>query len=129
MSPEYAMDGIFSVKSGVFSFGVLLLEIVSGRKNASFHHIDQPLNLMGYAWNMWKEGNGLEIIDPILRDSCPSGKLLRCIHIGLLCVQESARDRPTMSDVVSMLANEIISLPTPKEPAFSFGRSVAEADK
>ena len=48
MSPEYAMEGIFSEKSDVFSFGVLMLEIVSGRKNNSFYKVNDPLNLIGY---------------------------------------------------------------------------------
>ena len=48
MSPEYAMEGTFSEKSDVFSFGVLVLEIVSGRRNTSFTHLDQTLNLIGY---------------------------------------------------------------------------------
>jgi serine/threonine protein kinase len=48
MSPEYALDGHFSVKSDVFSFGVLVLEIVSGKKNRGFCHPDQNLNLLGH---------------------------------------------------------------------------------
>lgn len=48
MSPEYAMEGNFSVKSDVFSFGVLILEIVSGRRNNHLYHLDRPLNLIGY---------------------------------------------------------------------------------
>ena len=48
MSPEYAMEGIFSEKSDIFSFGVLLLEILSGSKNNSFYQEDSPLNLVGY---------------------------------------------------------------------------------
>lgn len=48
MSPEYAIDGLFSVKSDVFSFGVLVLEIVSGKKNRGFHHPDHDLNLVGH---------------------------------------------------------------------------------
>lgn len=48
MSPEYAMGGHFSVKSDVFSFGVLVLEIISGRKNSGFHHPEHDLNLLGY---------------------------------------------------------------------------------
>jgi hypothetical protein len=48
MSPEYAMEGLFSEKSDVFSFGVLLLEIISGRKNTSFYNHDQALSLLGY---------------------------------------------------------------------------------
>lgn len=48
MSPDYAMEGTFSIKSDVFSFGVLVLEIVSGRRNASFYHLDRLFNLIGY---------------------------------------------------------------------------------
>lgn len=48
MSPEYAIDGLFSVKSDVFSFGVLVLEIVSGKKNRGFYHPDHDLNLLGH---------------------------------------------------------------------------------
>ncbi|XP_059656944.1 G-type lectin S-receptor-like serine/threonine-protein kinase CES101 [Cornus florida] len=127
MSPEYAMEGNFSVKSDVFSFGVLVLEIVSGRKNTSFYHLDRPLNLIGYAWELWKEGTALELNDPTLSNSCSEHHLLRIIHVGLLCVQESAEDRPTMSEVISMLSNETMPLPAPKQPAFFTGRSVPQA--
>lgn len=48
MSPEYAVDGLFSMKSDVFSFGVLVLEIVSGKKNRGFSHPDHSLNLLGH---------------------------------------------------------------------------------
>lgn len=48
MAPEYAMDGHFSVKSDVFSFGVLVLEIVTGKKNRGFYCANQQLNLLGY---------------------------------------------------------------------------------
>lgn len=48
MSPEYAMDGLFSVKSDVFSFGVLVLEIISGKKNRGFYYANNELNLLGY---------------------------------------------------------------------------------
>ena len=52
MSPEYAMSGHFSVKSDVFSFGVLLLEIVSGKKNWGFYHPDHDRNLLGHVSRM-----------------------------------------------------------------------------
>ena len=48
MSPEYAMNGVVSIKTDVFSFGVLILEILSGKKNNSRYHSDRPLNLIGY---------------------------------------------------------------------------------
>ncbi|ONI01790.1 hypothetical protein PRUPE_6G158800 [Prunus persica] len=103
MSPEYVMEGIFSIKSDVYSFGVLVLEIISGRRNSSFYIADHVLNIVGYAWELWKEGRGLELMDPTLKDSCTEDQLLRCFQVVLLCVEENAADRPSMSDVVSML--------------------------
>ncbi|XP_058073041.1 receptor-like serine/threonine-protein kinase SD1-6 isoform X3 [Magnolia sinica] len=122
MSPEYAMEGLFSEKSDVFSFGVLLLEIVSGKKNTNFYHSDRSLNLLGYAWELWKDGRVSELMDPMLGDTSTGSDILRFIQMGLLCVQESARDRPTMSNVVSMLSNKMATLANPKRPAFFLGR-------
>lgn len=48
MSPEYALDGFFSVKSDVFSFGVVVLEIISGKRNTGFFMSDKALSLLGY---------------------------------------------------------------------------------
>ncbi|PON84309.1 Cysteine rich receptor like kinase [Trema orientale] len=122
MAPEYAMEGLYSIKSDVFSFGVLLLEIVSGTKNSGFHLTNFASSLLSYAWQLWNEGNGLELIDPSLNNICPPNEFIRCVHIGLLCVQEDAYNRPTMSSVVQMLTTETISLPKPERPAFSVGR-------
>ncbi|CAN8231154.1 unnamed protein product [Cochlearia groenlandica] len=132
MSPEYAMDGIFSVKSDVFSFGVLLLEIISGKKNKGFYHSDRDLNLLGCVWRYWKEGKGLEIVDSIIMDTSSSTfrpqEILRCIKIGLLCVQERAEDRPVMSSVVMMLGSETSAISEPKKPGYCVGRSPDETD-
>ncbi|KAK1417774.1 hypothetical protein QVD17_26908 [Tagetes erecta] len=98
MSPEYAMDGTFSVKSDVFSFGVLILEIMSGRRNTSFSHLDKTVNLIGYAWELWQQGVALQLQDPTLGNTCVVDQLLRTIHVALLCVQENAVDRPVISD-------------------------------
>ncbi|KAG6790692.1 hypothetical protein POTOM_006855 [Populus tomentosa] len=122
MSPEYVMEGIFSVKSDVFSFGVLLLEIVSGRRIQGLLEIDgHPLNLVGYTWELWKAGSPFELVDPILRESCSEDQVLRCIHVGLLCVEDNAVDRPIMSDVISMLTSEA-QLPLPKKCKKCYGR-------
>ncbi|XP_076943905.1 G-type lectin S-receptor-like serine/threonine-protein kinase B120 [Bidens hawaiensis] len=114
MSPEYAMEGLFSVKSDVYSFGVLLLEIVSGKRNTSFRSHDAT-NLIKHAWNLWKDGKPEELIDPSILDSCNMKEALKCIHVGMLCVQFSAVHRPTMSSVVYMLESESTSLPLPTE--------------
>ncbi|VFQ66598.1 unnamed protein product [Cuscuta campestris] len=128
MSPEYAMEGIFSEKSDVFSFGVLMLEIVSGRRNNSLFHADQPLNLVGYAWELWLEGDGLSLLDPTLKGLCSREQVLRCINVALLCVEDNQLDRPLMSDVVSMLASEGMKLPAPKQPTFRLRRKMARAN-
>ncbi|KAF5794639.1 putative protein kinase RLK-Pelle-DLSV family [Helianthus annuus] len=118
ISPEYAANGLFSVKSDIFSYGVLLLEIVSGKKNRGFFHEDDlDVNLLGHAWRLYKDGKSLDLIDASLGVSWLINEVLRSIHIGLLCVQHRAEDRPTTAVVVAMLAGEG-SLPSPKKPAF-----------
>ncbi|KAJ4840529.1 hypothetical protein Tsubulata_027341 [Turnera subulata] len=129
MAPEYAMGGLFSVKSDVFSFGVLLLEIISGRRNNSFHLSEEGESLLTFAWKLWSKSKGLELVDPLLLKSSVPTEALKCIQIGLLCVQEDPADRPNMSSVVVMLRSDTISLPLPREPAFSVGRVAGRASQ
>ncbi|KAK6132850.1 hypothetical protein DH2020_033413 [Rehmannia glutinosa] len=126
MSPEYAVDGLFSVKSDVFSFGVLVLEIVSGRRNRGFSHTDNNLNLLGHAWTLYREGRTLDLVDPSLGDSSYFPEVLRSIHVGLLCVQQSPEDRPSMSSVVLMLGNEG-AFPKARQPGFFTERDILAA--
>ncbi|XP_040866031.1 G-type lectin S-receptor-like serine/threonine-protein kinase At1g11300 [Glycine max] len=118
MSPEYAMEGLFSEKSDVFSFGVLLLEIISGRENSSFRNHELLLSLLGYAWQLWNEEEIVSLIDPEIFNPDNVNHILRCIHIGLLCVQELAKETPTMATVVSMLNSEVVNFPPPRQPSF-----------
>ncbi|KAF8409415.1 hypothetical protein HHK36_005491 [Tetracentron sinense] len=128
MSPEYAMDGLFSVKSDVFSFGVLVLEIISGKKNKGFYCSDNQVNLLGHVWRLWREGSAVTLLDSSMADSCPTFEVLRCIQVGLLCVQERAEDRPTISSVILMLSSENAILPQPKKPGFCLGTIPIETE-
>ncbi|XP_062087472.1 cysteine-rich receptor-like protein kinase 10 isoform X3 [Humulus lupulus] len=117
MAPEYALHGQFSVKSDVYSFGVLLLEIVKGEKNSSFQNEEEMEDLITYAWRNWKEGIPTNLIDPKIILGSRS-EILRCIHIGLLCVQENVADRPTVNSIVLMLNSQSVTLGVPSKPAF-----------
>ncbi|KAD2805053.1 hypothetical protein E3N88_38430 [Mikania micrantha] len=117
ISPEYAVNGLFSLKSDIFSFGVLVLEIVSGKKNRGFVHEDHEDNLLGHAWRLFKKGKSLDLIDECLHVSYSACEVSRSIHVGLLCVQQRVEDRPSTPNVVGMLGGEG-SLPSPKKPAF-----------
>ncbi|KAH0984154.1 hypothetical protein GBA52_011331 [Prunus armeniaca] len=115
MAPEYAKNGKFSTKSDAFSFGVLVMEIITGRKNSSFRNFS---NIQSYAWQHWANGTALELLDPRLGDQWPRYEVLKCFHIGLLCVQEAPAERPTMSEVVMMLNSYTINSTVPSQPAF-----------
>ncbi|XP_062160727.1 cysteine-rich receptor-like protein kinase 25 isoform X2 [Alnus glutinosa] len=118
MSPEYVIHGQFSVKSDVYSFGVLILEILSGKKNDSFCTSETIDNLLSQAWRHWRRGTSLELLDPSLRDSYSRNEVDRCIHIGLLCVQENPAERPTMASIVVMLSSYSVTLSSPQRPGF-----------
>ncbi|KAJ0966089.1 hypothetical protein J5N97_027227 [Dioscorea zingiberensis] len=118
MAPEYAKHGKFSIKSDVYSYGVMVLEIVTGRKNSSFEESRDAPDLLSYVWWHWNEGKALELKDRSLGDCVRVEEVLRCIHIGLLCVQEDPTERPSMASVAVMLRSYSISLPQPSTPAF-----------
>ncbi|KAM0952362.1 putative protein kinase RLK-Pelle-DLSV family [Dioscorea sansibarensis] len=118
MAPEYALDGIFSVKSDVFSFGVLVLEILSGQRNRGVYFSESHPYLLGNAWSLWNKGKALDLLDPLIGNSFSATQVMRYINIGLLCVQGKPEDRPIMSSVVVMLGNNDPPLPNPQPPGF-----------
>eukprot|EP00257_Ricinus_communis_P026698 XP_025014112.1 G-type lectin S-receptor-like serine/threonine-protein kinase At1g61370 [Ricinus communis] len=120
MAPEYLLGGIYSEKSDVFGFGVLILEIVSGRKVSSFQLDSRHMSLLACAWQSWCESGGLNMLDDAVADSFSSSEVSRCVNVGLLCVQDHAADRPSMATIVTMLSGEKTKLPEPKQPTFTF---------
>ncbi|XP_039020144.1 putative G-type lectin S-receptor-like serine/threonine-protein kinase At1g61610 isoform X2 [Hibiscus syriacus] len=127
MSPEYAMEGLFSVKSDAYSFGVLLLEIVSGQRNNSFRSFDHT-SLLTYAWQLWSEDKIMDLVDPCIRDSCSPNEVLKCIHPAMLCVQDSPARRPKMETVVVFLESETATLPMPTKPTYTSLRTAVEEE-
>ncbi|KAM0878734.1 hypothetical protein ACQ4PT_034679 [Festuca glaucescens] len=118
MAPEYALRGNYSVKSDVFSFGVMVLEIVTGKKNNDSYLSRQSEDLLTLVWEHWTAGSICELIDPGMGDAFSRSDALRCIHIGLLCAQGDPAGRPVMSSVIMMLGSDTVSLQAPPKPVF-----------
>ncbi|KAJ1691990.1 hypothetical protein LUZ63_016145 [Rhynchospora breviuscula] len=127
MSPEYVMFGYFSTKSDVFSFGVIALEIITGRRNTRIAPWETQ-TLLGYVWEQWRDGRGKEVVDEAMGDEYIAREAMNCIEIGLLCCQENPDDRPTMSAVVASLvtsshASSSFLLHPPSRPARIIARN------
>ncbi|XP_020212474.1 putative receptor-like protein kinase At4g00960 [Cajanus cajan] len=115
MAPEYALRGYLSVKTDVFSYGVLVLEIVSGRKNHVLHLGSEKADLLSYAWSLYQGGKIMDLIDPTL-GKYNGDEAAMCIQLGLLCCQASIIERPDMNAVHLMLSSDSFTLPRPGKP-------------
>ncbi|XP_058108080.1 cysteine-rich receptor-like protein kinase 43 [Magnolia sinica] len=123
MAPEYVMHGLLSVKADVFSYGVLVLELISGRKNSSFTGEAEAQNLLEWAWKLYKKGRGIEIMDPTLSSTMSTTEQVSfCIQVGLLCTQADPKLRPTMRRVVVMLSKKPATLDEPTRPGYPGSR-------
>ncbi|KAL9389656.1 hypothetical protein Peur_018261 [Populus x canadensis] len=117
MAPEYVMHGHLSVKADVFSFGVLVLELISGQRNSTFsqQHADAQ-NLLDWAYKLHKKNRSLEIMDPVLASSAAAEQVKSCVHLGLLCTQGDPQLRPDMRRIVVLLSKKTCSLEEPTRP-------------
>ncbi|KAL5081059.1 hypothetical protein RYX36_009480 [Vicia faba] len=132
MPPEYAMFGKYSEKSDIYSFGVMLLEIIAGRKNMSssmqYQDAEGVNGLLNHVWRQWKDQTLLSILDPNIEEDYSKIEVTKCIQIGLLCVQHNPDARPSIVTVASYLSNYSIELPTPQEPIFfHHGRTISKS--
>ncbi|AEE33828.1 S-locus lectin protein kinase family protein [Arabidopsis thaliana] len=125
MSPEYAWTGMFSEKSDIYAFGVLLLEIITGKRISSFTIGEEGKTLLEFAWDSWCESGGSDLLDQDISSSGSESEVARCVQIGLLCIQQQAGDRPNIAQVMSMLTTTM-DLPKPKQPVFAM--QVQESD-
>lgn len=116
MAPEYVMHGNLSVKADVFSYGVLVLELITGQRNSSFNLDVDSQNLLDWAYKMYKKGKSLEIVDPALASTMVAEEVAMCIQLGLLCTQGDPTLRPTMRRVVVMLSRKPGHMQEPTRP-------------
>ncbi|KAK1424852.1 hypothetical protein QVD17_20191 [Tagetes erecta] len=107
MAPEYALRGHLTYKADVYSFGVLALEIISGRNNMKYRPIEESTSLFDWVVSMKQKGSLMDLVDPRLGLDFNKKEALRMIEIALLCINKSPDLRPTMSEVVIMLEGRI----------------------
>ncbi|PSR88139.1 Cysteine-rich receptor-like protein kinase [Actinidia chinensis var. chinensis] len=122
MAPEYVMHGRLSPKADVYSFGVLVLELISGQKNSSFIPSFDDQNLLEWAYRLYKNGKSLDVMDPILASSAVPNQVAMCVQIGLLCTQADPQYRPDMDRVVVMLSKKPGTLEDPRRPGYPGSR-------
>ncbi|KAG2677680.1 hypothetical protein I3760_12G108500 [Carya illinoinensis] len=108
MAPEYALHGYLTDKADVYSFGIVALEIVSGKSNTSHRPRGESLHLLDWALVLKEKGNLLDLADPRLGSNYRKEDVMRMINVALLCANVSAAVRPTMSSVVSMLEGSAV---------------------
>ncbi|KAL9236525.1 hypothetical protein vseg_011183 [Gypsophila vaccaria] len=107
LAPEYAIRGQLTRKADVYSFGVLLLEIVCGRCNTNMRLPHGERYLLERIWEHYQQGELAEMIDDSLNGDYDTEEACKFLKIGLLCTQDAPKLRPAMSAVVKMLKGEI----------------------
>lgn len=116
MAPEYLTHGHLSEKADVFSFGVVVLELITGQKNSRFNRDPQCRSLLEWVYKLYKKQSCMEIMDPTIVSSVDPEQLVMCIQIGLLCVQSEPKSRPDMSRVVLLVSKKPSILEEPERP-------------
>ncbi|XP_059671075.1 cold-responsive protein kinase 1-like [Cornus florida] len=106
LAPEYVLGGQLTLKADVYSFGVLVFEVVSGRSSAKANWGGMQKFLLEWAWQLYEEGKLLELVDPELEEF-PEEKVIKYMKIALFCTQATASRRPMMSQVVDMFSRDI----------------------
>ncbi|KAI7743240.1 hypothetical protein M8C21_003588 [Ambrosia artemisiifolia] len=123
MAPEYLARGRLTEKADVYSFGVLILEVVTGMENNKNKTTEYYESLPSTAWKHFKQDTVVEMFDPnLMMHSYPNIDFqkyaIKVVHVGLLCTQEAPSLRPSMSATLKMLAKDDVPLPAPSSPPF-----------
>ncbi|KAK7396344.1 hypothetical protein VNO78_17274 [Psophocarpus tetragonolobus] len=106
VAPEYALYGQLTERSDVFSFGVVLLELLSGKKALHLDNNGQPSALTDYAWSLVRNDSALDVIENGMLEPGPIEVLEKYVLVSVLCCHPQLHARPTMDQVVKMLETE-----------------------
>lgn len=119
MAPEYIVHGQLTEKADIYSYGVVVLEIITGKKNQnSISTSSEGHSLMHQIWQHYNSDSLIRLLDSDLKGKCTPEVALSIFHVGLLCVQASPTLRPPMWKIVEMLTNRSSELPVPTQPPF-----------
>nr|XP_017249638.1 PREDICTED: serine/threonine-protein kinase At3g07070 isoform X2 [Daucus carota subsp. sativus] len=103
-APEYQRTGQLTVKSDIYSFGVVLLELITGRRAIDVRRRNREQTLVSWAEPIFKEPHRFtELADPLLEGKFPIKALNQAVAVASMCLQDDATIRPSMSDVVTAL--------------------------
>ncbi|KAJ0788414.1 putative protein kinase RLK-Pelle-DLSV family [Helianthus annuus] len=118
-APEYVIRGELSEKADIYSFGVVVLEIISGRRNTDLTLSSETQYLPEYAWKLYERSKMINLIDPRMqKDGFSVREVMKTIHVALLCLQPLPDIRPAMSEIVAMLTWKAEMVKSPIKPAF-----------
>ncbi|XP_051114643.1 cold-responsive protein kinase 1-like isoform X2 [Andrographis paniculata] len=106
LAPEYAIRGRLTRKADIYSFGILLIEIVTGRSNTNKRLPSRDQYLLERTWGLYEQGNLEQLVDTALEGNFDADEACRFLKIGLMCTQDLPKRRPSMPDVVKMLNGE-----------------------
>ncbi|XP_073012302.1 cold-responsive protein kinase 1-like isoform X3 [Typha latifolia] len=106
LAPEYALHGQLTRKADIYSFGVLILEIVSGRSSSKMLWTEMDKLLLEWIWQLYEEGRLKEAVDPVLKEY-PEEQVIQYIKVALFCTQAAAGRRPSIQQVVEMMSKTI----------------------
>ncbi|XP_015082804.1 probable LRR receptor-like serine/threonine-protein kinase At1g07650 isoform X3 [Solanum pennellii] len=119
MAPEYAMRGYLTSKADIYSYGVVALEIISGKSNTNYRPTEDCVYLLDWAYVLQERGSILELVDPDLGSDYSSQEAIVLLNVALLCTNASPTLRPIMSQVVSMLQGQTLVQDVLSDPGIS----------
>lgn len=118
VAPEFALHGQLTSKADVFSFGIIALELVSGRESMKSHLPPEEQYLLLWAWDLYEQGRAMDLVDPRVREGCDEDQARLLIKVALLCSQGDSSSRPHMTRVVALLSGDADVPDVPERPAF-----------